>query len=171
MRVCPVEEAQPIKRARDERTSVGGRSYTYKPLHAGECGEETICVACGGSVVVLESSGVHEVDPDDTPDMALWSAGDVVLLCGEAKMINKDTGGKVHVTAANRLAMDRASGMAPQPPRRAGIEEAFHIALALGRLLREKPSEFGEFWHPPAGKIVAHTAERPNQCQPISILA
>lgn len=69
------------------------------PVHTGECDEETIRgIARGGSVVILESGGVYEVEPDDTPDTALWSAGDDVLLCGEAKMINKDNGGKVRIT-------------------------------------------------------------------------
>ena len=71
------------------------------PVHAGECGEETIrSVGRGGSVVILDSGGVYEVEPDDTPDTALWNAGDDVLLCGDEKMINKDNGDKVHVTPA-----------------------------------------------------------------------
>jgi hypothetical protein len=71
------------------------------PVHAGGCDEETIGrVARGGSVVVLDSGGVYEVAPDDTPDTVLWNAGDDALLCGEAKMINKDNGDKVHVTPA-----------------------------------------------------------------------
>jgi hypothetical protein len=35
--------------------------------------------------------------------------------------------------------------MAPRPPRRARIEETLHIALALGRLLREKPASSANF--------------------------
>jgi hypothetical protein len=69
------------------------------PVHAGGCDEETIRrVARGGSVVVLDSGGVYEVAPDDTPDTALWNAGDSVLVCANEEMINKDNGGKVHVT-------------------------------------------------------------------------
>jgi len=69
------------------------------PVHARGCDEETIRgVARGGSVVVLDSGGVYEVAPDDTSDTALWNAGDDVLVCGDAKMINKDNGDKVHVT-------------------------------------------------------------------------
>ncbi|HXN88921.1 MAG TPA: hypothetical protein VN890_06170 [Methylocella sp.] len=69
------------------------------PVHAGGCDEETIGrVARGGSVVILDSGGVYEVAPDDTADTALWNAGDGVLVCGDAKMINKDNGDKVHVT-------------------------------------------------------------------------
>jgi hypothetical protein len=68
------------------------------PVYAGGCDEETIRRAArGGSVVVLDSGGVYEVKPDDTPDTALWNAGDDVLVCGDAKMINKDNGDKVHV--------------------------------------------------------------------------
>jgi hypothetical protein len=64
------------------------------PVHAGECGEETIrSVGRGGSVVILDSGGVYE-------DTVLWNAGDDVLLCGDEKMINKDNGDKVHVTPA-----------------------------------------------------------------------
>jgi hypothetical protein len=60
------------------------------PVHAGGCDEETIGrVARGGSVVVLDSGGVYEVAPDDTPDTVLWNAGDDVLLCGEAKKMIK----------------------------------------------------------------------------------
>ena len=71
------------------------------PAHAGGCDEETIRrVARGGSVVVLDSSGVYKVATDDTSDTALWNAGDGVLVCGDAKMINKDNGDKVHVTPA-----------------------------------------------------------------------
>jgi len=69
------------------------------PVHASWCDEETIRrVARGGRVVILDSGGVYEVEPDDTPDTALWNAGDGVLVCGDAKMINKDNGDKVHVT-------------------------------------------------------------------------
>jgi hypothetical protein len=69
------------------------------PVHAGGCDEETIRrIAREGSVVVLDSGGIYEVKPDDTPDTALWNAGDDVLVCGDAKMINKDNGDKVHVT-------------------------------------------------------------------------
>lgn len=71
------------------------------PVHAGGCDEETIrSVARGGSVVVLDSGGVYEVEPDDTPDTALWNAGDSVLVCGDEEMTNKDNGDKVHVTPA-----------------------------------------------------------------------
>ena len=69
------------------------------PIHAGGCDEETIRrVARGGSVIVLNSGSVYEVKPDDTQDAALWNAGDDVLVCGDAKMINKDNGDKVYVT-------------------------------------------------------------------------
>lgn len=69
------------------------------PAHAGECDEETIrLVARGGRVVVLDSGGVYAVAPDDTSDTALWNSGDDVLVCGDAKMINKDNGDQVHVT-------------------------------------------------------------------------
>jgi hypothetical protein len=71
------------------------------PLHAGGCDEETIRgVARGGSVVILDSGIVYEVEPDDTPDTTLWNAGDSVLVCGDEEMINKDNGEKVHVTPA-----------------------------------------------------------------------
>ncbi len=51
------------------------------PAYAGGCDEETIRdVARGGSVVVLDSGGVYEVEPDDTSDTAFWNAGDGVLL-------------------------------------------------------------------------------------------
>jgi hypothetical protein len=71
------------------------------PVHAGGCDEETIRgVTGGGSVVALDSGGVYEVEPDDTPDTALWNAGDSVLVCGDKKMINKDNGDKVRVTPA-----------------------------------------------------------------------
>jgi hypothetical protein len=71
------------------------------PAHAGGCDEETIRgVAGGGSVVILDSGGVYEVEPDDAPDTALWHAGDDVLVCGHETMINKDNGDKVHVTPA-----------------------------------------------------------------------
>ena len=67
------------------------------PVHARGCDEETIRrVAQGGSVVVLDSGGVYEVAPDDTS--GTWNAGDDVLVCGDAKMINKDNGDKVYVT-------------------------------------------------------------------------
>jgi hypothetical protein len=69
------------------------------PVHAGGCDEETIRrVARDGSVVVLDSGGIYEVKPDDTADTALWNAGEDVLVCGDAKMINKDNGDKVYVT-------------------------------------------------------------------------
>ena len=71
------------------------------PVHAGGCGEETISdVTRGGSVVILDSGGVYEVEPDDTPHTALWNAGDNVLVCADEKMINKDNGDKVRVTPA-----------------------------------------------------------------------
>ena len=71
------------------------------PAHAGGCGEETIrSVTRGGSVVALDSGGIYEVEPDGTPDTALWNAGDGVLVCGDANMIHKDNGDKVHVTSA-----------------------------------------------------------------------
>jgi hypothetical protein len=57
-------------------------------------------VARGGSVVVLDSGGVYKVEPDDISDTALWNAGDAVLVCGDAEMIKKDNGDKVHVTPA-----------------------------------------------------------------------
>jgi hypothetical protein len=69
--------------------------------HAGGCDEETIRgVARGGSVVVLESGGIYNVEPDGISDTGLWNAGDGVLVCGDAKMINKDNGDRVHVTPA-----------------------------------------------------------------------
>ena len=69
------------------------------PVHAGGCDEETIRrVARGGSVVILDSGGIYEVEPDGISETALWNAGDGVLVCGDAKMINKDNGDKVHVT-------------------------------------------------------------------------
>ncbi|MGH6837306.1 MAG: hypothetical protein ACREDT_00595 [Methylocella sp.] len=69
------------------------------PVHAGGCDEETIRgVARGGSVVILDSGAVYEVEPHDTSDTALWNAGDSVLLCGGDKMINKENGDKVYVT-------------------------------------------------------------------------
>jgi hypothetical protein len=40
------------------------------------------------------------VEPDDTPDTALWNVGDDVLVCGDEEMINKDDGDKVHVVPA-----------------------------------------------------------------------
>jgi membrane protein required for colicin V production len=50
-------------------------------------------------------------------------------------------------------AFDCASGMAPGPPRRAGITEILPIALALGRLLREKPASSAIFATvPPASR-------------------
>ena len=62
------------------------------PVHAGGCDEETIRnVTRSGSIIVLDSGGVYEVAPDDTPDTALWNAGDDVLLCGDENMINKDS--------------------------------------------------------------------------------
>ncbi|MDQ6870190.1 MAG: hypothetical protein M3178_18320 [Pseudomonadota bacterium] len=71
------------------------------PVHAGGCDEETIrSVVRGGSVVILDSGGVYEVEPDDSSDTALWNAGESVLVCGDEKMINKDNGDKVHVTPA-----------------------------------------------------------------------
>jgi len=71
------------------------------PVHAGGCDEETIRgVARGGSVVVLESGGIYKVEPEGISDTALWNAGDGVLVRGDAKMINKDNGDKVHVTPA-----------------------------------------------------------------------
>jgi len=71
------------------------------PAHAGGCDEETIrSVVRGGSVVILESGGIYKVAPEGISDTALWIAGDGVLVCGDAKMINKDNGGKVHVTPA-----------------------------------------------------------------------
>ncbi|MGH6812172.1 MAG: hypothetical protein ACREDM_07430 [Methylocella sp.] len=71
------------------------------PVHAGGCDEETIRgVARGGSIVVLDSGGIYKVAPDDTPDTALWNAGDGVLLCGDEKMINTDNGDKADVTPA-----------------------------------------------------------------------
>jgi hypothetical protein len=71
------------------------------PVHAGGCDEETIRgIVRGGSVVILDSGGVYEVEPDDTSDTALWNAGDGVLLCGDKEMVNKDNGDKVHVTPA-----------------------------------------------------------------------
>ncbi len=42
---------------------------------AGGCDEETIrSVARGGSIVILDSGGVYEVEPDDTPDTASFCA-------------------------------------------------------------------------------------------------
>jgi len=66
--------------------------------HSGECDEETIRATSGGSVVILDSGGVYEVAQDDTPDTALWNAGDGVLVCADTKMINQDNGGKVYGT-------------------------------------------------------------------------
>ena len=69
------------------------------PVQAGGCDEETIRgVASGGNVVILDSGGVYEVEPDDAPDTALWNAGDSVLVCGGEEIINKDNGDKAHVT-------------------------------------------------------------------------
>jgi hypothetical protein len=46
---------------------------------------------------VLDSGAAYEVDPADSSDTALWSAGDSVLVCGDGEMVNKDSGDKVHV--------------------------------------------------------------------------
>ena len=61
------------------------------PVHAGGCDEETIRrVARGGSVVVLELwAASTKLSRTDTSDTALWNAGDGVLVCGDAKMINR----------------------------------------------------------------------------------
>ena len=45
-----------------------------------------------------KSGGIYKVEPEGISDTALWNAGDGVLLCGDMKMINRDNGGKVHVT-------------------------------------------------------------------------
>ena len=92
-------DAKPIKKMKDEEASVGGRRYIHKPCPCRRMRRREIRrVARDGSVVVLDSGGIYEVKPDDTPDTALWNAGDDVLVCGDAKMINKDNGDKVHVT-------------------------------------------------------------------------
>jgi hypothetical protein len=75
-------EAKPIKTVKDEETFVGGRCYIYKPCPSGGCDEVTIRrVARNGSIVALDSGGIYEVAPDDTPDrrfgtpeMASWCA-------------------------------------------------------------------------------------------------
>ncbi len=110
------------------------------PVHAGGCDEETIGrVARGGSVVVLDSGGVYEVAPDDTPNTVLWNAGDDVLLCGDERMINKDNGDKVHVTPArkSRSAFGRAapSGLYATGAAFCRNRGDGPIALALLRLL------------------------------------
>ena len=47
------------------------------PVYARGCDEETIrSVTRGGSVVILDSGGIYEVEPDDTSDTALWNAGE-----------------------------------------------------------------------------------------------
>ncbi|MGH6840555.1 MAG: hypothetical protein ACREDV_00435 [Methylocella sp.] len=83
-----------------KRLLLAAAATLISPVHAGECDEAAIRDAAhGGSVVILESGGAYEVEPDDIPDAALWSAGDDVLLCGGEKMINKDKeSGKVHAT-------------------------------------------------------------------------
>ena len=86
---------------RNEKTSFAAVDALTTPAHAAGCDEATIRgVARGGSVVVLESGGSYKVEPEGISDTALWNAGDGVLVCGDAKMINKDNGDKVHVTPA-----------------------------------------------------------------------
>ena len=71
------------------------------PVHASEWDDETVRnVDGGGSIVVLQSGSVYNVNPDDMRDMAFWEAGDHVLVCGDEEMINTDHGAEVHVTPA-----------------------------------------------------------------------
>jgi hypothetical protein len=67
--------------------------------NAGGCDEAMIrSVARGGNVIILDSGARYGVEPDDTSDTALWSAGDSVLVCDDGKMINRDNDdSKVHV--------------------------------------------------------------------------
>jgi hypothetical protein len=82
-----------------KRLLLAAAATFISPVHAGGCDEETIgSIVRGGSVVILDSGGIYEVEPEDIPDTALWNAGDDVLVCGGKRMIHKDNGDKVHVT-------------------------------------------------------------------------
>jgi hypothetical protein len=97
------DEAADIKRREMKRKSLLlAAAVTFiSPVYAGGCDEETIRgVAGGGSVVILDSGGVYEVEPDDTPATGLWNAGDDVLVCDNEEMIDQNNGDKVHVTPA-----------------------------------------------------------------------
>jgi hypothetical protein len=58
------------------------------------------------------SGGVFKAERDDTSGTALWNTGDGDLWCGDEEMINKDNGGKAHVT----LHDDRSAVARAAPP-------------------------------------------------------
>jgi hypothetical protein len=84
-----------------EESSVGGRCYIYSPCPCSQLRQRNNPQRrARRERRYSRLGGVYEVEPDDTPDMALWNAGDDVLVCGDEEMINKDNGDRVHVTPA-----------------------------------------------------------------------
>ena len=66
------------------------------PGYAQSCDDNTIqSVSSDGSVIIMLSGAVFQVDVVDQVDTALWLATEDVLICdGDTKIINKDDNGE-----------------------------------------------------------------------------
>jgi hypothetical protein len=63
------------------------------------CDKDTIdTISEDGDLIVLSSGTSYDVADDDQSTAASWQEGDDVLVCGHT-MIDKNQGGKVHVSA------------------------------------------------------------------------
>ncbi|MGC2456466.1 MAG: hypothetical protein WA435_00525 [Gallionellaceae bacterium] len=58
---------------------------------AEDCEEDSIqTVSSDGSVLIMLSGAVYQVDESDQVDTQLWLAADDVLICDDEEIINKD---------------------------------------------------------------------------------
>ena len=69
------------------------------PTSAAACDDDTIRSVSGdGSIIIMTSGAVYEVDGADTVDSALWSAADDVLVCNDTIINTDEDGEKVDAT-------------------------------------------------------------------------
>jgi hypothetical protein len=70
-------------------------SLVAAPAYAQSCDDESIqSVSDDGSIIIMISGTVFQVNPVDQVDTALWLAADDVLVCDDEKIINKDENGE-----------------------------------------------------------------------------
>ncbi len=70
-------------------------SLVATSAYAQSCDDESIqSVSDDGSIIIMISGAVFQVNPVDQVDTALWLAADDVLVCDDDKIINKDENGE-----------------------------------------------------------------------------
>jgi hypothetical protein len=68
--------------------------FMSAPSYSQSCDDDSIqSVSDDGSIIVMISGAVYQVDAADRVDTALWTSADDVLICG-TEIINTDQNGE-----------------------------------------------------------------------------